>query len=674
MSLLKFASIKLTLLLIAGILLGSYFEVNIVFSGTLTSIALVGLGISFFTHKKRKNNVFGILTIITTISLGLWTTAVHTPENDPLHFGNTPSKGPELYTLKITETLKPSAYYSKYIAEVKLANHTAKSGKVLLHISKDSTSKPLAVDDVLRTYGMPKTIPEPLNPYSFNYKKYMERLGVLHQLNIVSTEYLLVKNSSITLFGFASTTREKIIQKLKKAPFGDKELSIIQALLLGQRQDISTTTYDQYKKAGAMHILAVSGLHIGILLLILEFLLQPIAYLPNGKKIKLGVLVFLLWGFALLAGFSASIIRATTMFTFVAYALYLNRPSNTFNILALSMGFILLVINPNLIFQVGFQMSYAAVFAIAWIYPMLQRFWFPKHQILNKIWQLVSVSIAAQLGVFPISLFYFHQFPGLFFVSNLVIIPFLGIILGLGLCILLLASINYLPNVFVYFYNFIIGKMNAVIAWVAEQEAFIFTAISFPRSQLLLSYIIVFFLVASLSKPSFKKVALFLCSCILFQVLLIYQEYQLQKEEQVWVLHQNRNSVVLHQNGSHLNVFSMGKKVRPSTISRYKIEKNIDSTSYAILQNSYRYTNTALKVVDSSGVYINPKNPSIYLLSNSPKVNLDRFIDSVQPIKIIADGSTYKSYINRWKKTCEKRKIPFHYTGEKGAYYLSSKN
>uniref|UniRef100_UPI0025C1E4E0 ComEC/Rec2 family competence protein n=1 Tax=Maribacter sp. TaxID=1897614 RepID=UPI0025C1E4E0 len=380
------------------------------------------------------------------------------------------------------------------------------------------------------------------------------------------------------------------------------------------------------------------------------------------------LLVILLWGFALLAGFSASIIRATTMFSFVAYALYLNRPSNTFNILALSMGFILLVINPNLIFQVGFQMSYAAVFAIAWIYPMLQRFWFPKNKILNKIWQLLSVSVAAQLGVLPISLFYFHQFPSLFFISNLIIIPFLGILLGFGILIILLAALNYLPNVLVHIYNFVIHTMNTIIAWVAEQEAFLFTAISFNRLQLFLSYGILILLVNALSKTTFRKIGFFIASILLWQIIYFYQNYNLQKEEHVWVLHQSRNSVLLHQNGTNLNVISTGKKIAPSNINNYQIEKNIDSTTYKTLLNSYNYGSKLFRVIDSNGIYISTKKPSIYLLSNSPKINLSRFIDSVKPLKIIADGSNYKSYITRWKETCQKRKLPFHYTGEKGAF------
>ena len=164
---------------------------------------------------------------------------------------------------------------------------------------------------------------------------------------------------------------------------------MIQALLLGKRDDISETNYNNYKNAGVVHILAVSGLHVGIILFLLEFILSPLERLPKGKTIKLIVVVLLLWGYAFVAGLSPSIFRAVTMFSFVAYALYLSRPTNLFNIIALSMLFILLV-KPLFLFQVGFQMSYAVVFAIVWIYPKLQKFWFPENIIIRKTWQLLS--------------------------------------------------------------------------------------------------------------------------------------------------------------------------------------------------------------------------------------------------------------------------------------------
>ena len=159
--------------------------------------------------------------------------------------------------------------------------------------------------------------------------------------------------------------------------------SVIKALLLGQRNDLSTELLDSYKNAGAIHILALSGLHIGILLLLLNYLFYPLTYLKNGIIFKTVLVLLCLWSFAFVAGLSASVVRAVTMFSFFAYGKALNRVNNGFNLTAIS-AFGLLFFNPNYLFQVGFQLSYAAVIAIIWIYPKLQRFWYPSSLFMKK--------------------------------------------------------------------------------------------------------------------------------------------------------------------------------------------------------------------------------------------------------------------------------------------------
>jgi competence protein ComEC len=458
---------------------------------------------------------------------------------------------------------------------------------------------------------------------------------------------------------------------LKKAGFEKDELGVIEALLLGERNDISTETYNNYKNAGAVHILAVSGLHIGVLLLLLQYLLQPLEFLPKGKTIKLMVIVGLLWCFAFLAGLSASVVRAVTMFSFVAYALYLNRPSNTFNIIALSMFFILLVINPMFLFQVGFQMSYSAVLAIVWIYPKLQRFWFPENVLLRKFWQLLSVSFAAQLGVLPVSLFYFHQFPGLFFLSNLLVVPFLGLILGLGIVVIALALLNTLPNTMVSLYSDIIKLMNASVGWVAQQEDFIFKNIPFDSMQLLLAYIFIFALVYALSKITFKRLALLLSAIVCFQVWLLFLKFNAGKQEKVILLHQTANTVLFYQKGMTLNIHTSD----PARVDRlaidYKVAEYIAEISFQGIDNSYKIAERKLLILDSSGIYPANHRTDILLLTQSPKINLIRILDALRPKQIVADGSNYTAYVNRWRQTCLQKKLPFHYTGEKGAYYFS---
>ncbi len=666
MNLLRFVLVKLTLFLILGILLGHALNIHPYIPALLLIPIIVFLG---FRNASRKNQLlFGFMTALATIGLGILTVSLSKTTYHYHHYSYQQSKEPQTWHLKIRELLKPNTYSDRYVVEVKAINYLGTSGKLLLNIKSDSIREKLQVDDELLVYSASTAIREPLNPYQFNYKKYLQHLGMQQQITLNSGNYIRKKSPSTTVYGMAAKFRTTIISKLQSRNFGNEELGIIQALLLGQRNDISPETYTDYKNAGAVHILAVSGLHIGVLLMILHFLLQPLESLPHGRKLKLMIIVVLLWGFALLAGLSASIIRAVTMFSFVAYAQYLNRPTSTFNILALSMFFILLV-NPMLLFQVGFQMSYAAVFAIVWIYPQLQKWWTPKYSILKYGWQLLSVSIAAQLGVLPISLFYFHQFPALFFISNLAIIPFLGFILSLGILVIVLALTNILPSFLVIFYNGIIHS-NTVIRWVARQETFLIKNISFDEMQLVWTFGIIISGVLMLTKKSFQRTIAF-CVCVIgLQTWLVFTYYSNKNKEVVWIAHQTKNTVLLHQSGRKLEIRANKPLLTERLVTDYSIGAAIEETNYQILKNHYLVGDKKLYILDSLAIYPNASKIDYILLSQSPDINLERLLNTKSPKMIIADGSNYRSDVEKWKTTCIKNKIPFYFTGEKGAYYF----
>ncbi len=668
MRLLRFIPIQLTLILILGIVLGHSFDFGATLPIVLSTIILVIFAFLFYLDVHRKSYGFALVGALLTLSIGVLSVSLSKPEHIPDHYSNYHSNGSHTWKLKITETLKPTAFSRRYIAAVHTLDQKRATGRILVNFPPDSLGNLLQIDDELVIYSPIDEIRGPLNPHQFDYKSYLNNFGVTHQLR---TEGAIIRleNPSRTIYGRAAALRKHIIAKLEMAQFGTAELSIIKALLLGQRDDISETTYSSYKNAGAVHILAVSGLHIGILLLLLQFLFKPLERFSRGKTIKLVLIVTLLWGFAFLAGFTASVVRAVTMFSFVAYALYLNRPSNTFNILALSMFFILLVIDPNLLFQVGFQMSYAAVFAIVWIYPLLQKLWFPKNLIVRKIWQLLSVSVAAQLGVLPISLFYFHQFPGLFFISNLIIVPVLGIILGGGILVVFLALVNQLPDWLVTIYDTLIYSMNATITWVAQQEAFVFKNISFDGVQLVLAYSILIALMLLFTKPTFKKALLAGVAILGFQSYRSYKVFKTQQTDRLIVLHQIRNSVLMHQAGDRLFVFAQDTSRIQRLTTDYRVAEHCTSVDNELLQNSYHWQEHKLLRIDSLGVVPKQtKTVDYLLLTQSPKLNFERLLDSINPKFIIADGSNYTSDVLRWKASCTKRKLPFHYTGEKGAY------
>jgi competence protein ComEC len=307
MKLLDFIPVKLTLFLIFGILIGYYNNISLLLSTGLTGGFVVLLSISWTRKTILDNLPFGFLFPLCTIGIGIMSVALTLPNNNSKHYTNFKLPNQQYLHLKIHEILKPNSYNERYMADVIEIDGVATSGRILIISKKDTLNHKFRVDEEIYTLNLVEEISLPLNPHGFNYADYLKKLGVLHQLKLNNQDYLVKKNASLTLLGLTAVIRRKIISGLGKSNFGGDELGIIQALLLGQRNEISEETYKNYKNAGAVHILAVSGLHIGIVLLLCQFLLKPLERLPRGKIIVLILTVIHLWGYAFLAGLSPSV-------------------------------------------------------------------------------------------------------------------------------------------------------------------------------------------------------------------------------------------------------------------------------------------------------------------------------------------------------------------------------
>jgi competence protein ComEC len=289
------------------------------------------------------------------------------------------------------------------------------------------------------------------------------------------------------------------------------------------------------------------------------------------------------------------------------------------------------------------------------------------------MWGILTVTIAAQIGVLPLSLFYFHQFPGLFFVSNLVILPFLGLLLGLGILVMLLAVVGLLPEFLTRVYGEMIQLLNEFVSFIASKEDFLFQEIYFSALLLLASYLLVFSFVFLLKKFNYNNIVFLLIATGILQIVFIYEKNSAKTEEGI-IFHKSRNTLIGFSENRKLNLHHNLDSiiVSLSLLKDYKTARNINSTETSELKNVYSFQQKKILVIDSSGVYKIPDfDPDVILLTNSPKVNLERVLTFYDPEVIVADGSNFRSYIDRWAVTGIKNKIPFHATGEKGAFILN---
>ncbi|MEL6304631.1 MAG: ComEC/Rec2 family competence protein [Bacteroidota bacterium] len=665
----NFVSVKLTLFLMLGIVLGFHVYIPLWLCLLLVATGLFWLIISVRKGFGKKLS-FALALGVLMIGMGAFLVQSRLGSFQPEHYFIKEYSEYSLWKVTISNKLKTTAYAERFVLEIHQLNQAKAAGKILWNAPLDSFSKALKIDDTLVLAANAEVIPPPRNPGQFSYQKYLSQSGILHQFNRDSKVLHHEKAKKRSLFGLAQQLRDHLSAGLKEAGFSQEVFGVVQALLLGQRSDIPKALYKDYQNAGAVHILAISGLHVGVLVLIFQAILFPLTRLPKGKVVRLLALIFLLWGFAFITGLSASVVRAVTMFSFLSYAWCLDRPTSGFNLAALSM-LALLLVKPLFLFQVGFQMSYAAVFAILWLYPKLQVFWSPEPWLLKKTWSLLAVSVSAQLGVLPISLFYFHQFPTLFFVSNLLIVPFLGILLGGGLIVLGLASMRWLPSEVVWIYEHMILAMNRIIQWVAHFEGFVLREIPFELTEVFLSYIGIICLVTFLEKPTFLRLKHLAISIALFQGYSLFSNYSSSKNQNLIIPHSFKSSALWFQQGKHLEVFSKDSLVAKNALSDFKIEQSISEVNYLMIQNSFRYKGQIIYKVDRLAIPP-PRAIHVLWLTESPKLHLGRWLEAYQPKSVIADGSNYPSYISRWKKTCEAKGIPFHDTSKDGAYLLNS--
>lgn len=678
MKVLQFPLARVTLVFIVGIVFAYYFQPgpHLVFK-YLAIATLLLAGVYFWCAQKPHRLIyFGLTVYGLAFTIGVSTQTIPTASFQKNHYTQIPNsvEQPHTFTVILNEKLKSNAFSQRYVALVSQIDTTKCSGKLLLNIKKDSLQHVFIIGNRLQIKGVLYPNKPPKNPNQFDYSNYLKNKQIYGQLYADATDIKVSAQIEKDIWYYAAQIQNTIIVNLTKSGFNPTELNVAVALILGQQQDIDPEIIKDYQYAGAVHILSVSGLHIGFLLLFVTFILKPIPNNKKGSLLKLVIILCSLWLFGILAGLAPSVVRSVTMFSFVAIGQHLRRSVNIYHTLLVSILLILLV-QPAFLFDVGFQLSYLALFFIIWLQPVLSSLWEPKNKITKYIWDILSVSFAAQIGTLPLSLYYFHQFPGLFFITNLAIIPITGFIMGLGVVVMVLAFFDKCPFFLSKALEWSLFIVNKIIHTIASLEQFIIKDISFTTAFLLGSYAVIFTTILWFKKPHFQRLITILISIVFLQFTFIWNEWKVATQQEWVVFNSKKNTLIAERNGNsvtlHANDSLLKVGTKNTTLNSYLVGNFSHLAAAKELKNTAFFNGKRILILDSTGLY--PKNlrPDILLLTQSPKINLDRLIQTIQPKNIVADASNYKTFQKRWEASCIKAKIPFHSTSEKGFYILN---
>jgi competence protein ComEC len=325
-------------------------------------------------------------------------------------------------------------YYNKTKQETK--------GKLILYFKKDSLSPTAHYGSRLLLSSRLQALKNAGNPGSFDYKTYSLFHGITHQANISANDYVILPGSAANWFGQALyNIRAWVIDALRQFISGEKEKGLAEALLIGYRDDLDKNLVQAYSNTGVVHVIAISGLHLGIIYWLLLQLTYPLKRTTKLRWLRVFLVIGGLWLFSLLAGAGPSVLRSALMFSLVAVGEVAFRKTNIFNTLSFS-AFVLLLLNPFLLWDVGFQLSYAAVLSIVLFFRPIQHLLHLPNKATNFVWTIAAVTTAAQILTLPISIYHFHQMPLLFLLANVVAVPVSTIIL-IGL--LVLCGLSFWP-------------------------------------------------------------------------------------------------------------------------------------------------------------------------------------------------------------------------------------
>ena len=455
------------------------------------------------------------------------------------------------------------------------ANDVLKSidSKIIAYFEKNDNSLSLKYGDCIIFMTIPEQVDKPPNPEQFNYKDYLYKKGVTHQVYLKSDAWVDIGyNDSNPIYEFSYWIRDFLLETMQNLGVQDEEYSVAAAILLGYDDSLPLDLRNKYVTAGAMHILCVSGLHVGVIFMVFSYML---AFLDNRKKwqcvMKNCILFILIWFYALIAGLAPSILRATIMLSFVIVGNMINRKGVLMNSLA-SSAFILLCVNPANLLDVGFQLSYVAVIGIVVLQIPISRIIYSKYKIVNKIWEITSVTIAAQIATAPFTIYYFHQFPIYFWLSNLFMTPISSVVIIGGMIMLLIFFIPYVNFAVAWIVSKMIYVMNFGVSWIESLPYSIIKGLYVNDIQFVVLLIMLLLLLLLIEYKNVKLLLpVMIMSCI-FLIANVDINLKRSKQKEIIIYSINNMTAIDFINGGEHLILSDSAFINDKSAFSYNIE------------------------------------------------------------------------------------------------------
>ncbi|MCE7064738.1 ComEC/Rec2 family competence protein [Dyadobacter sp. CY326] len=538
--------VGIVLFYIAGILLSSLFPAflhsQIIFFGIICACFLV----SMLCYAKSFKSAFGVTFAMFSVAIGGFSKTMFEQRNDT-NIAALNSKTYTAYEAEITTLPEKRAKTVRFEAIIKRIRINKQwlpvSVKALINVSDDATSIPKPGEWVIVSGTLEQPM-EAKNPMQFDYRAFLRNKGIVWTDYLSNNSFTILPGEQTFVFQRWSTNiSEWSAQVLRENIPDDDAYGLVKAMLLGRRDDLQADLVTDYTASGAVHILSVSGMHVAIIFLVISHLLGWIKRWHYGKWLYLVAVIALLCFYALVTGLPASVQRATLMCIVFVVAEVFARKQNAMNTLAFS-AFLILLFDPAALYDVGFQLSYLAMSGIFLLYEPINNFFTPNNRIIKFVWQISALSFAAQLATFPLSLFYFHQFPSYFWLINPFVIAFTNVLLPAALLLLLVSLVKifwlqWLVNQIVLLSAYL---TNVAVSVPKSLPGYLIENLNLDKVEVVILYAVLLLIWLTYEKRSFQFLK---AACL---VVFMFACYGVSKSLQIRL----SNDVVTHSIPNHL--------------------------------------------------------------------------------------------------------------------------
>ncbi|HEX7902284.1 MAG TPA: ComEC/Rec2 family competence protein [Chitinophagaceae bacterium] len=682
--------IRLLLSLMAGIILQWHLQINLQLLWIILSIAIILSAAFFFIPVFKRytfNSLNGVMICFVFAGIGALLTWQKDIRHDRSWIGNAYKETDALLVtideplVEKTKSIKANATVSFLQRNDSLINTT---GKIILYFKKDSSLlRSLQYGSQIIFKKKLQEIKNSGNPGGFDYKRYSLFNGITHQVYLKPEDFQLLpgkKQNVIRKFIYSS--REWVLNSLRKNIIGDKELGLAEALLIGYKDDLDQTLVQSYTNTGVVHVIAISGLHLGLIYWLLLLLFKPLQRSREAKWVNALLVITGLWLFTLLAGAQPSVLRSAVMFSCLVLGKNIDKKASIFNTLAFS-AFILLCINPYWLWDVGFQLSYTAVLSIVIFMRPIYNLFYTKNKIIDFFWKLNAVTFAAQVLTVPVSIYHFHQFPVYFFITNFIAVPLSSIIL---IGEIIVCVISFIPTLALFIgkiVSWLIWLMNTCVERVEAIPHSLWDNLQINVTQAFLIIIAVAaasFWLMEKSKQGFITV---LAVLLIFFTLRTYSlintngqqkliVYNIPQKQAIDII-DGQDYIFIGDSSLQVDDFARNFHLKPARI-RYRLSPAEYITDLSICKNFISYKSKHILLLNKSVFYSTaPTMQTIDLLiiSQNPKINIPKLSKAFEIKQVVFDGTLSPWKVNSWKKDCDSLHIPYYDVVTDGAFVMN---